>query len=330
MASVFDAMQSRHRVLVAALRGRWSRDARRCAHRRARSRRRTSSRPCSEIRRGRACSGSRWPSRWRSRRPMMPLRALTSRSIGIEAIVANRLTPRPDGPCRWCQGRRRFEAHALERLERVFADEGHRYHRRYWSETASPSASTSWRRSVATLSPLVKNTRRTLRRGGEGAGATFTAANTCACRGQRAVSYAAAQATGHRCRSRTPSARLLLFGGKGGVGKTTCAAAAALTIARADPKRRILLLSTDPAHSLSDVLGATASDEPAAIPGGPPNLERAGARRGGGVEPRARGVPGRHRRICSIAFCATALSTQPMTAASCRVLSISRRPALTS
>lgn len=48
------------------------------------------------------------------------------------------------------------------------------------------------------------------------------------------------------------SFRLLLFGGKGGVGKTTCASAAALWLARRDPQRRILLTSTDPAHSVLD------------------------------------------------------------------------------
>ncbi|MFH1185911.1 MAG: ArsA family ATPase [Chloroflexota bacterium] len=45
---------------------------------------------------------------------------------------------------------------------------------------------------------------------------------------------------------------LLLFGGKGGVGKTTCAAAAALVLARQHPARSFLLVSTDPAHSLAD------------------------------------------------------------------------------
>ncbi|TAJ26310.1 MAG: hypothetical protein EPO64_06625, partial [Nitrospirae bacterium] len=49
--------------------------------------------------------------------------------------------------------------------------------------------------------------------------------------------------------------RLLLFGGKGGVGKTTCAAAAALSLARSHPARTVLLVSTDPAHSLVDCFG---------------------------------------------------------------------------
>jgi arsenite-transporting ATPase len=46
--------------------------------------------------------------------------------------------------------------------------------------------------------------------------------------------------------------RVLFFGGKGGVGKTTCSAAFALAASRAG--RRVLLVSTDPAHSTSDIL----------------------------------------------------------------------------
>jgi len=48
--------------------------------------------------------------------------------------------------------------------------------------------------------------------------------------------------------------RLLCFGGKGGVGKTTCAVAAALHYARRAPQGSFLLVSTDPAHSLADSL----------------------------------------------------------------------------
>ena len=67
-------------------------------------------------------------------------------------------------------------------------------------------------------------------------------------------------------------ARLLLFGGKGGVGKTTCAAAAALRLARANRARRVLLLSTDPAHSLGDVFDVTVGDRARSIPGAARNL----------------------------------------------------------
>lgn len=49
------------------------------------------------------------------------------------------------------------------------------------------------------------------------------------------------------------SPRILLFAGKGGVGKSTCAAAAALALAAS---RDVLLCSTDPAGSLDEVLEA--------------------------------------------------------------------------
>jgi arsenite-transporting ATPase len=67
--------------------------------------------------------------------------------------------------------------------------------------------------------------------------------------------------------------RLLLFAGKGGTGKTTCAAAAAIVLARADSTRRVLLLSVDPAHSLLDVLDAKPRAESASVDAGLPNLE---------------------------------------------------------
>jgi arsenite/tail-anchored protein-transporting ATPase len=49
------------------------------------------------------------------------------------------------------------------------------------------------------------------------------------------------------------SARLNLFGGKGGVGKSTVAAALAVQQAKLHPELNILLVSLDPAHSLLDV-----------------------------------------------------------------------------
>ena len=52
--------------------------------------------------------------------------------------------------------------------------------------------------------------------------------------------------------------QLLLFGGKGGVGKTTAAAATALHLARLYPDKSLLLVSTDPAHSLADSLAGAA------------------------------------------------------------------------
>jgi arsenite/tail-anchored protein-transporting ATPase len=60
-------------------------------------------------------------------------------------------------------------------------------------------------------------------------------------------------AAGARPGGEPGDARVLLFTGKGGVGKTTTAAATALRCA--DAGLRTLVLSTDPAHSLADALG---------------------------------------------------------------------------
>ncbi len=57
--------------------------------------------------------------------------------------------------------------------------------------------------------------------------------------------------------------RVLLFTGKGGVGKTTTAAATAVLAASRGVKT--LVLSTDPAHSLADALGVELGPEPTAV-----------------------------------------------------------------
>jgi len=63
-----------------------------------------------------------------------------------------------------------------------------------------------------------------------------------------------------------PSTRYIFFGGKGGVGKTTAAAATALALLDAAREgERILLFSTDPAHSLSDSLGVKVGDRTAEV-----------------------------------------------------------------
>ncbi len=62
------------------------------------------------------------------------------------------------------------------------------------------------------------------------------------------------EATGMLSFLEAPLPRVVFFGGKGGVGKTTCAAAAALHYACKFPSNNFLLVSTDPAHSLADAL----------------------------------------------------------------------------
>ena len=64
---------------------------------------------------------------------------------------------------------------------------------------------------------------------------------------------------------------LLFFGGKGGVGKTTCAAATALEAAQVG--RQVLVASVDPAHSVADVFGVPVGGTPTRIVPGVTALE---------------------------------------------------------
>lgn len=59
--------------------------------------------------------------------------------------------------------------------------------------------------------------------------------------------------------------RYLFFTGKGGVGKTALACATAIGLA--DAGKRILLVSTDPASNLDEMLGTALSNRPTPIPG---------------------------------------------------------------
>ena len=76
------------------------------------------------------------------------------------------------------------------------------------------------------------------------------------------MNIAAEQSLGRFLESPT---RFLFFTGKGGVGKTSLACASA--IALADRGKRVLLVSTDPASNLDEVLGVRLGGTPAEIPG---------------------------------------------------------------
>ena len=65
----------------------------------------------------------------------------------------------------------------------------------------------------------------------------------------------------------TTATRFLFFTGKGGVGKTSLSCATALKLVEAG--RRVLLVSTDPASNLDEVLETRLTNQPTPVPGAP-------------------------------------------------------------
>ena len=68
---------------------------------------------------------------------------------------------------------------------------------------------------------------------------------------------------------------LAMFSGKGGVGKTTSSCAFACQWAKKFSNEKVMLISTDPAHSLGDVLEIEVTDTPRPLKSLPNLLVRA-------------------------------------------------------
>jgi arsenite-transporting ATPase len=182
--------------------------------------------------------------------------ALERAAIPVREIVVNRVLP-DGGACPICDRRRAEERRTIAAIRRRFA------RGRAITLVAASVKEPRGLRALASLAPS--------RAQGSGLGA----------KKRSAIDPQPLALSSQPSTIRKPSAlssqpfanaSLLFFGGKGGVGKTTVAAAVAMRLARADRRRRVLLLSTDPAHSLGDVFRATAGDTATAMPGAPPNL----------------------------------------------------------
>jgi arsenite-transporting ATPase len=168
---------------------------------------------------------------------------LRADGIRINDIIANRLTPPPPSPCAFCDGRRWSEATSLNAILTRWG----RRDIRLWKlagREKPPQGVAALRAMARSASPLESQAKPR--------GARQTRAGTEAA----APPHEALPAPLRVSRS----TRLLIVGGKGGVGKTTCAATLALAIAREAPDRQVLLVSTDPAHSIGDVFGQSVGD----------------------------------------------------------------------
>jgi arsenite-transporting ATPase len=183
--------------------------------------------------------------------------ALDAAGITVNEIIVNGVTTVPDPRCAVCAARARAEAESLAAIRASFPGRPLRFVPTLPHEPRGPAALRRLTAAGRATAPACG--RRPPTRAARAADADVRGADAAG--GDDWLSVLA-----------PPGRTLLLFGGKGGVGKTTCAGAAALALAAREPRRRVLLLSTDPAHSLSDVLGLEIGDRERRIPGAPGDL----------------------------------------------------------
>jgi arsenite-transporting ATPase len=174
--------------------------------------------------------------------------ALDEAGIRVERIVVNRLTVPPSPSCPACRQRAAVERTVMAAAAPVFAG---RAIGLVPEQPSEPRGAIALRRIGAHLAAPARMPR----------GPVGPVTARPAGRAPRHVFSLDAVAP--------PGLRLLVFAGKGGVGKTTCATATALALARSAPDRQTLLLSTDPAHSAGDVLALPAGDTERPVPGVP-------------------------------------------------------------
>jgi arsenite-transporting ATPase len=201
------------------------------------------------------------------------VRMLDEAGLRVTDIIVNRVTKVSD-ECRLCERRREEERSVIAGLRRRLG-RGRR--------VRLISAATREPVGVAALTALADGAAK--RRNDTAApddspardrGSAFSAARGAALSGPPERSHSDQPESPRFDADVFRGASLLFFGGKGGVGKTTVAAATAVKLAQGRPAQRFLLLSTDPAHSLLDVFGERAGpidpDQPHTVTGAPANL----------------------------------------------------------
>jgi arsenite-transporting ATPase len=248
VARVFDLMQDKHRVMVEALRGAWRPDDADVLIRELEDDAREL---IALLRAGDRCRVS-WVTLAENLSVEETVDAvdwLSREGIAVQRVIVNGVTPPPPKPCRWCQASRRQQLAAASRLAAMFRSVGVGARDR---EPVGVHALAALGRELEREAPIASRpVQRPLPR---------VIADITSVGGRRAEL------------TLDPRTRLVIFGGKGGVGKTTCAAATAIDLATQDRRRHVLLLSVDPAHSLGDVLERKVGDSARPVAGGPKNL----------------------------------------------------------
>jgi arsenite-transporting ATPase len=190
--------------------------------------------------------------------------ALAAEGIQVTDLVVNRLTPPTGDSCTACEARRVEERRIVADARRAFPTIALR---EVPALDPEPRGIPALRAVARLLDPRLVSPRASRGANG-GASRPPTPGQSKASTSPQAVN-----ATDAWLDHIAPAGvRLLVFAGKGGVGKTTCAVAAALVLARRRPGARVLLLSADPAHSLGDALGVALADDERAVAGAPAGL----------------------------------------------------------
>ena len=251
VAALLDSLQSHHRAVVSALRGSYRADA---ADAVIGELEHEGEELAAMLRDGQSTQLT-WvtiPEPMALEETSDAIAQLDAAGIRVGRLVVNRMTPRPPSECDWCSSRRMFESRALAPVARRF---------RGRKILAFPE--------LAHEPRGVRALRAAAKRVTEWKAPPRAHAVPTRIRARLAVTQAASGSGPKALDTVIGDARWVLFGGKGGVGKSTCAAAAALHLART---RRVLLLSTDPAHSLGDVFGTRFDNRPRPVAGAPSAL----------------------------------------------------------
>jgi arsenite-transporting ATPase len=242
IAAVLDGVSAKHRFLAESLGGEAPRDA--------------ADAVVDEIARESAALGEwlRDPARCAFTWVLLPealalaeardaVAALDAQGIAVTEIVVNRVTVPTAGRCALCHARAGAERQVLAATRAAFPGRPLRLLPDEGTEPRGVPALRRLARRLAGPPPPLRDAPRPR-------ALAATRAATAGGGGRRWLAQVA-----------PPGLRLAIFAGKGGVGKTSCAAAAALALAARGPGD-VLLLSTDPAHSLADVLDGGAAAGP--------------------------------------------------------------------